>query len=82
MSIRETGSSDLNYIIDQFNCVLKDSLDQYAPLCSRNIVVRDVNPWYNDNRKKPRLSDVSWRGIGLNFAGKIGILRSSNKKLC
>ena len=57
MSIRETGSSDLNCITDQFNCALKDSLDKHAPLCTRNVVVRDVNPWYNDNIKKPVLSN-------------------------
>ena len=70
MSIRETGSSDLNCIIDQFNCPLKDSLDKHTHLCSRNIVVRDVTPWYNGNIKEAKVVRRKFERDWVKIGGK------------
>ena len=60
----------MNYIINQFNCALKDSLDKHAPLCSKNVVVRDVNPWYNDNIKKAKVVRRKVERDWVKFGGK------------
>jgi len=56
---------DLDALVDQYNTTLRGLLDQHAPLKSREVTIRPLVPWYNDEidqaKKLRRKYERQWR---------------------
>lgn len=65
LTLTGPAAENLNDLIIQFNTVLRDLLNKYAPQKQRLIVVRPSAPWYNEEikleKKKRRQLERRWR---------------------
>jgi len=56
---------DLDALVDQYNTTLTEILDRHAPLKTREITIRPLVPWYNDEidqaKKVRRKYEQQWR---------------------
>ena len=39
---------DINSLVTEYNQCLRDLLDKHAPLQTRKVKIRPVDPWYNE----------------------------------
>lgn len=69
LEISSEVCDDLDGLVGQYNKVLLDVLEKYAPLRNRTITLRPRAPWYNEEidkeKRKRRKLERRWRSSRL-----------------
>ena len=53
-TLLKSPSTDMNVLIDQYECVLSGLLDKHAPLITRKVKCRPDAPWFNDELRRTK----------------------------
>jgi len=51
---KKSSDKDLSNLVDDFNCVLRESLEKHAPVREREISLRPHAPWYDNHLRESK----------------------------